>query len=63
MMQGTGWIAWEMGEIPILPAPKPARKAARERPVQEQQYGSNIDSMPRESNPPPPAHSQVMAAE
>jgi hypothetical protein len=61
MMQGTGWIAWELKEAPVLPNTKPVReRPAQERPVQEQQYGPNIDSLPVEHNAPPPANSPII---
>ena len=61
MMRGVGWIAWEPQEAPALPGrPKPAEKPVRERPVQEQQFGSNIDSMPVECNAAAPTHSRIM---
>ena len=63
MIQGENWIAWEREEAPALPGAEPPPKPVRERPVQEQQFGSNIDSMPIECNTPVPAGSGVAAQE
>jgi len=64
MTRGTGWIAWDdPKDAPKLPSTKPAEKPVKERPVQEQQFGSNIDSMPIEHNAPAPAGSWLACSE
>ena len=65
MMQGVGWIAWETREAPALPGakPTPTPKPVREKPIQEWQFGSNIDSLPIEHNTPAPAGVELVTGE
>ena len=61
MIRGENWIAWDVLEAPALPGTKPAARSVREQPFQEQQYGSNIDTLPIESNAPAPTHSRIVS--
>ena len=48
---------------PLQGAHKPTPKAAKEKPVQEWQFGPNIDSLPIERNAPASASSQVACSD
>ena len=63
MLRGEGWICWTTKEAPALRSVKPIETTAREKekPIQEQQFGLNIDSLPIERNAPAPVGSLMQS--